>query len=274
MRKFKIRNSKGIEFDLMREDAFFSSPSGLGTAVKATYLQIGHRFIQTENKVEQKKPSGKIYFAGYQQYEEFVNVIKFTPLTLIYVPYGETEMYLDIGSYELNLGEIEHKSNRLTCSIKMTATSIWYKSIRILKNEGNQTRKKYPYTYPYQYADFAAGTISINNHSELPAGIKLVILGPVKNPSWRLVQNGLDILHGKVYATLPAEHRLVIDSDPETYEIAEYTHNGEWIQDRYEDSDFATERFVYAPNGESTLTFTHEGEKEIILYAEVKENVW
>ena len=47
MRKFSVVNAKGMTFDMMRTDAFFSDPSGLGTKVKNSYTIVGTSFINT-----------------------------------------------------------------------------------------------------------------------------------------------------------------------------------------------------------------------------------
>lgn len=53
-------------------------------------------------------------------------------------------------------------------------------------------------------------------------------------------------------------------------EIAEYTLEGTFVQNLYQSSDFSTGRFIYAPPGESTLTFSHDGTSDITAYVEVE----
>ena len=56
-------------------------------------------------------------------------------------------------------------------------------------------------------------------------------------------------------------------------EIAEYTVNNEFIADRYENSDFETDRLVQVPAGKSRFSFTHEGSGLVTAFVEVKKLV-
>ena len=100
---------------------------------------------------------------------------------------------------------------------------------------------------------------------------KLQIFGPVVNPAWALIKAGARVAVGKVTATIPDGHKLVVDADPATMEIAEYALDGTYIQNLYQSSDFSTGRFIYAPPGESTLTFSHDGTSDIVAYVEVEK---
>ena len=73
MREFRLFNADGQEFDLMRKDAFFHAPSGLGFALDYTSIAAGYDFITAgEEEMQQKTVSGSMVFAGYRQYQEFV----------------------------------------------------------------------------------------------------------------------------------------------------------------------------------------------------------
>lgn len=273
MRKFSVINAKGTIFDMMRTDAFFSDPSGLGTKAKNSYTTVGTSFINTKTAVEQKKPSGTMNFTGYKQYDEFMNVIKFKPLVLVYEPYEGNVLYMDCDSYEITKEEINHKTNRLECKIKFNGTSTWYHEEKVLKNEPLHRGKKYTYKYPYTYTESASGVINITNQSNLAAYVKITVIGPVKNPSWVLIKSGATVATGKMNLTLKEGQRLVVNSDPANLEICIYDEKNQRLKDVYEKSDFSTDRFIYPPSGESKLTFSHEDANEMKIWAEVKELV-
>ncbi len=86
MRRFWVKNAKGQVFDMNREDAFFSAPKGLGIARKTTYVQVGYSWMEKETSLSQKKPYGNMVFDGYKQYDEFLQIIQYTPLVLMYQP--------------------------------------------------------------------------------------------------------------------------------------------------------------------------------------------
>ena len=72
MRQFKLINSTGAEFNLMRLDAFFNSPDGLGFSMDNSYANIGTVYEITEEKASQKAVTGEMIFKGYKQYKEFI----------------------------------------------------------------------------------------------------------------------------------------------------------------------------------------------------------
>lgn len=273
MRRFYLINAKGQEFDLNRKDAMLITPEGLGVKSKNTYAQVGTSFLTTKQALEQKKPSGKIYFRGYEVYSEFSALSKFSPLTLKYIPYEGEELYLDVESVDLTKGEIDHNSNYLICGVQFVGVSSWYREKRAIRNIPENTGKRYPYTYDYTYLDNASGVIELTNRSSLDAIVKIIIIGPATNPYWELRHNGDLLLTGRVNIKLEAEHRLVINADPRAYEIGEYDGKDNRIEDRYGDSDFSTERFLYAPPGESRISFTHNDVTPLTIYAEVCEIV-
>lgn len=139
--------------------------------------------------------------------------------------------------------------------------------------KGTAVGKVYPYTYQYAYVENKVGTISFNNQSNIPAYVKLSFLGPAENPKWILTKNKEIVLEGKINISIPEGQRIIVNSDPLKMEIAIYDNYGKLVEDAYEKSDFSTERFIYLPIGESTLTCSHEGDQEIKVWAEVKENV-
>lgn len=81
---------------------------------------------------------------------------------------------------------------------------------------------------------------------------------------------GLSISSGAVTTEIKEGQKLVVRSEADRLEIAIYTTENEWVEDVYQQSDFSTARFIYAPPGDSTLKFSHEGSQELNVSVEVR----
>lgn len=270
MRKFWIKNAKGEIFDMNREDAFFSKPKGLGISRKTTYEQLGVVFEAKKSLLSQKKPSGEMVFDGYKQYEEFLNVVRHIPLTLIYQPINEL-FYMEVYSFSLEKGEIDYKDGLLKCKVTFEGVTPWYKSTEISMSKDGDSGKTYSYKYPFTYADSKSGEVNIRNNSNEEAYCSLRIYGPVKNPIWKLTKGEKILLEGRIFAEIKTGNYLVVNSNPKKLEIAEYNNYGLLVKDLYANSDFATSRFIYAPTGLTKLKISHEGVGDIKFLVEVME---
>ena len=132
--------------------------------------------------------------------------------------------------------------------------------------------KKYPYKYNYSYKDGRPGIIDIPN-GLLPSPCKIHIFGPCENPTFTLTQSGKRIATGRIFIKLVSGRKLVIDSDPLTMSIAEYTTDNEFIASRYANSDFETDRIINLPPGDSKIVFTQSGSGVVTAFVEVKKIV-
>lgn len=111
------------------------------------------------------------------------------------------------------------------------------------------------YIYDYKYSQAETNQIYIQNGS-LPSYWLLRLWGAATNPEWRLYQNGEMIKSGRIIATIPTGHYIEINAIPAKFSIIEYDNNGQFIADRYGDSDWTTERFFEIPAGESFIQLT------------------
>ncbi len=271
MRRFKLINARSDEWLLNDKDSFFQNPSGLGLRRRIDSIAAGNDWIETRNKLEQQTVSGEIVFKGYYKYQEFVRFCSFTPLVLCYMPLDQW-YYRNCTVELLEKTEINLGVSRMICPVDFLGTSAWYDRVTASKTTLDPSfGKLYPYTYPYNYAETTAGSADIENTGLILSPGKLHLLGVVTNPSWALLQGGEVLSTGKVYAEIPAGHKLVVDASPATMEIAEYTISNEYVQSLYGQSDFATTRFLYFSPGKSKVTFTHEGTGPIDAWIEVKQ---
>ena len=133
-------------------------------------------------------------------------------------------------------------------------------------------RQRHPYTYLYEYSSSETGTVAVTGLT-IPSYCKIHIFGPAVNPVWSLYQNGTLVSKGRCTITLDTGYKLVIDSDPVSMELAEYTIDNRFVSDEYQHSDFATERFITLPAGDSELRFTQDDLTVLNAYVEVKKRV-
>lgn len=270
MRKFKLINGNGQEFDLMRKDAFFYNISGLGFGIEADYTRIGSKYFASDKREKQPTPGGTISFAGYLQHDEFRAFCRVGGLVLAFKQLN-TWYYLDV-NIDITHSDISKETRRLECEIRFVATSHWYEKVIAQKAEDTSGGKVYPYTYPYSYSLNRPGIIDVDG-GNLPSSCKIQIFGPCTNPAFAITKAGQRVADGRVFVELTAGRKLVINSDPTEMEIAEYTINNEYVADRYGNSDFETDRIVEVPAGASRFTFTQEGGGAVTAFVEVKKLV-
>lgn len=268
MRKFILRNSKGVSYDLNRGISFFSDPSGLGFEYKVGYANYNDFFVETDRELKQPKVKGSIKFNSYEEYNNFIIFCQFKPLELEYTAYDTYYMTCNVD--KLSKGDI--KSTKLTCNIEIAGVTPFYKKIVKTNMAVSNVGKIYPYSYPYTYSNGDTGTVEFDVDSNMESGIKLTMLGPLINPSWSYFVNGLKILSGKINANVGVNNRLVIDTTKSPFILQELNSSNELVVDRYPDSDFTTKRFILLQPGTNVITCTHEGTNQIAMTMEAHVN--
>lgn len=267
MRRFKLTNGVGQTFDLMRKDAFFHAPDGLGFDRSAASILSGNAWIVTEDDLSQPSPSGNMVFAGYDQYSEFCAFIRRTPIKFWYAPkdewYGAPCTIISLGK-----SEIQNADNRLTCPVTFLLHSR-YQISRLIAIEPESGGKVYSYEYPYTYGSPFGGRFVIQNNSEEEAPLKITIFGPVLNPKWSVTTRGESVQDGRLIASIPMGSKVVIDSNDSSMEISEYTNENIYVRDLYGASDFSTDRLVKALPGQNIISFEQEGASKINASIEV-----
>lgn len=258
IRNFKLINALGQEYSLMNTlDGVLYQPDGLGFDDVTEYEQIGEFFAPLTEKFDQQVITGNMVFAykPYVKYLEFTKFCVHSPLSLIY----ET----DAGTFQIpcRLTKIEKgdtdKQTYLECSVEFTALARMYKTV-VANNTGSAGGgKKYDYTYDYVYGDFVADTVTIDSDSVVSSPCRISIFGPCTQPEWIHYVNGKQVATGYYSGTIPASHKLVIDTTSSPYSIEEQDISGNLIADRYELCDFSTERFFLLEYGHNTISVSH-----------------
>ena len=98
-------------------------------------------------------------------------------------------------------------------------------------------------------------------------------MGEIENPEWRVMQNGVKILSGKVNAKISNTHKIIINTNPLDAEISEYTKGGVYVQNLYNKSDFTTKRIFAIPAGDVTFTVLGQGTVAPKVFMEVLKRV-
>lgn len=271
MRQFKLINSIGAEFDLMRTDAFFNTPDGLGFSMDNSYVNIGNSYKITDEQSSQKAITGEMIFKGYKQYQEFTKFISYKPLKLAYKPLDEWA-YIKCTVTRLDKGEISYSTGLLQCPIDLTALSKWYIPRRAISNvDGDIVGKKYTYKYDYTYVETVSGEFRITNNGTETCPTKLTIFGGCVNPSWTLSQSNKILVKNSVDAEIASNHKLIINSNDNEREIREYTLDDTLYKNLYQKIDFDNKAFILIPTGDSFLRITDDSGTIINAILELDE---
>lgn len=272
VRRFKLINANGAEWDLMRGDGFLYQPDGLGVAKENEYMRIGSTYELIQHLPAQKSVSFQMIFKTYAVYRQFADFIIYEPLKLAYMPQSEW-VYCDGEITELGKTEIDASTSRLMCDATFTATSLWYIPRRAQRTADDvENPKKYDYGYDYQYADAINGYLNVTNQSNEDAQGVITIFGSITNPSWYVSVNNDVVESGSVSAIIPAGHKLVINSKDGHLEVAEYVGDtDELVRNLYQYTDFNRETFVHFPPGNSVLFVSGATDEPVVAWVQIDE---
>lgn len=271
VRKFKLINSTGAEWDLMQKDGFLYEPEGLGINQDNEYMRIGSTYELVQSLSAQKSVNFTMVFASYSVYREFARFIIYAPLKLAYMPLNEWA-YIDGDITSLSKTEINPNTRRLECAAVFTATSLWYIPRAARKTaEDVENPKRYDYGYDYQYADAINGYIAVVNDSNEEAPATISIMGPITDPAWYVSVNNNVVSSGSVTATIPEGDKLVINSKDGALEVAEYTTDNVMVRNLYQATDFSRETFVLFPPGNSILFISGTSDDPIEAWVQIEE---
>lgn len=271
-RNFKLVNEYGQEFDITRPGAFFHSPEGLGWGQNVTTEPLGFSFAVTDIKQTQPRPSGEMIFNNYIDYDNFLTFIQRAKrLYLAYMPLNSW-YYLEVIT-TINKSEIKAEQNKLICPLNFKGISPWYEQLHYTTSSGESAGngKKYAYTYSYTYGQSDRSIFDLNLN--LSSYFKLEIMGEIVNPEWRVIQNGVTILSGKINATISSTHKIIVNTNPTDAEIGEYTKGGVYVQNLYNKSDFTTQRLFAIPAGDVTFAVLAQGTTAPKAFMEVLRRV-
>ena len=269
IRQFTLTNALGSTYDLMNvKDGALFEPAGLGFQDETEYERIGEIFAPKTEKFGQQVVDGTMVFSEepYQKYFNFTQFCRHEPLSLKYKT--------DAGTFQIpvRLTKIEKGDTDgwtyLACNVSFTALARMYKIIIANNNGSLGGGKTYDYDYDYVYGDFVADTVTIESDSVTKSPCRISIFGPCTQPTWRHYINGQAVATGYYNGTIPASHKLVIDTTTMPYSIEEQDLADNLIADRYELCDFSTERFFLLEYGNNTISVSHSDPDNIRVMVE------
>ena len=274
IRKFKLINSIGEEWDLNDLDSFLTDVRGLGFEQTFEFEDVGDFFLGISKHPKQSTPRGIINFSSYEEYNSFVFFIQKTPLVLKYkIPIDSvdtpSEVYLDVEVKSLKKGDME--SGVLRCPIEFLALGYYYVNIDYPIETESGTG--YTYTYPFTYSNESAGSVTMLLNVNIDSPCRISIFGPCTNPSWSHYVNGVEVGSGKVNCSVIAGERMIVDCQKIPYSIKKYNNSLVETEDCYGESDFSTGRFIYLKEGTNKLSFTHEGSETLNVTINAKINM-
>lgn len=257
MRTFRLYDNDGNRYNLTsRDHLFFYAIDGLGFEQSAEFQRIEDRFALLESHIEQATIEGTIKFWQPEAELQYFNFAQFCQNQPIMMDYNN-----NYGTYSRRgiITKIERgdgDGNELLIKIQFKAQTPWYKEI-IEYNPGTESGGKvYNYSYDYTYLKGGKNTITIDSDSYQSSPVKLVVIGPAINPSWRHYLNGELMTEGKINGIIGPDNRLIVDTTTIPYRIIQVDALGQLVSDLYQQSDFSTYRFVRFGHGRNTVTFS------------------
>lgn len=204
VRQFYIENSLGKKYELTNRNfkTFLDSPQGLGYVKNLTTLRLGNQELTTNEQLSMPSVSGTLMFYdklgnAYQDYIDFIQFARYTPLKLYYQPPNLlSPYYIDCEIVQLDKGEYQ-REGYLSCAVVFYGTSLWKNSqsyVYEISKVNGEGGKYYDLVRPYYYAGNSLNSIVINNNGDVPVGFTFEINGSVTNPRLTAVQN--DVTYG------------------------------------------------------------------------------
>lgn len=217
VRRFLLENEKGQQFrlDNLNEGCFLTAPSDLGYAYNIDFVQLGYNFIENNRKIEQKKPSGTLYFKSYDKIKEFCDFVegsqKLKWLYLIPFENEEKIYYRDVSIVKLD--KTEKKGKWLACPAVFAGLSLWYEQNEIIfKIETYEEEMRYNYRWNSRYIGYNTRSIQFDNRGHVEAPFQVEIDGFVQNPTISIVVNNEEYASIKIPITINEYEKLLYSS--------------------------------------------------------------
>lgn len=259
MRTFKLFDNDGNSYDVTtKNDLFFYGIDGLGFEQATEFQRIEDRYALLSNYTAQTKIKGSIKFwqpNAERKYFDFAQFCQNAPIRMEYNP--KYRVFSRFG-YITKIERSDGKGDSLEITLEFTPRTPWFKTIADYNDGIIEGGKVYNYTYNYTYSTATVNSVTIDSDSYQSSPVKLIIFGPATNPTWRHYLNNVLQSSGKLNGSVLANHKLVIDTTTIPYSIKQFDMLGNLVSDMYQQSDFATERFVRFGRGRNTVAFTAE----------------
>lgn len=295
MRYFKLENADGEIFDITTEQFLFHDISGIGFEEDNDFVSIGRVWKLNRSVYQQGVVSGTMCFhsidqaSPYTLYKEFYTFINKTPLVLLYYPNGLNTMEYRkrVRVSKLDKSEIT-ELGVLECDIDFVSYTPWYKIVKDLIVPGeeqtnggwiwdrdNRWRDSFDAdysTYHYQFNSSYRRTIRFNSEINGEGPVKLVIHGPITNPSWT------HYVDGKVEATgglaegssiiVTSSEYLTVDNTNGVYSLTVYNSETGLTRNIYQYRDFNKQCFFTLKKGLNEIVINGDSNDAVQIEAE------
>lgn len=204
VRQFYLENSLGNRYELTNKNfkQFLNEPNGLGFVKNLTVLRLGNDELITDEQFSMPSISGEVLFYdnlenAYQDYLEFINFIRYTPIKLYYLPPNLLfPYYIECSITQVDKSEYQ-REGYLSCPITFYGYTLWQNSQEsslTVTNSESSDGKYYELVRPYHYSGNSLNSIRINNNGDVPIGFEFEIEGSVTNPRLTAIYN--DVIYG------------------------------------------------------------------------------
>lgn len=198
VRRFLLENEKGQKFrmDSLEEGCFLTSPNNLGYSYNIDFIQIENHFIENNRKIQQKNPSGVLYFKSYDKVKEFTDFVegseKLKWLYIIPFENEEKEYYRDVTI--LKLDKTEKQGKWLACPVEFASTSLWYEAKEVVYTIDSITNEiRWDFKWDSAFASYDNRNIIFENKGHTEAPFKLELHGEIINPVIKILEDEKDV---------------------------------------------------------------------------------
>lgn len=296
MRYFKLENSDGKVLDITTEKLLFHDIEGLGFEEDNDFTPIGRVWTLNTSTHQQEPVTGSICFneqsidANYDAYRNFYAFIAKTPLVLLYYPNGLNSTEFRKRVRVQKLGKTENNEyGVLDCDIEFVPYTPWYKVVedKIIPNpdssgnsgwiwdRNNKWRElKLPSfsTYHYKFGNSVRRTLRLWTDIDGEGPVKLIIHGPLTNPSWTHYVNGRRKATGGLVegspVTIGANDILTIDNTNGIYSLTVYNTDTLVERNIYEYRDFNKQCFFTLKQGLNEIVINSDNNDPLTMEAE------
>ena len=161
-RQFYLENSLGKKYELTNKNfkQFLNEPEGLGFSKNLNVLRIGNVELITDEQYSMPSISGEVLFYdnlenAYQDYLEFINFVRYSPLKLYYLPPNMLfPYYIECSITQVDKSEYQ-REGYLSCPVTFYGYTLWQNSKEsnlVVRNGENKDGKYYELIRPYHYA--------------------------------------------------------------------------------------------------------------------------
>lgn len=200
-RKFWLVNSLGNKYDLSNREtnAFLHTPNGLGFTRNVTTQKVGNSELVTSQAFVLTDITGEILFykntngAKYQEYQNFIQFVKYKPLELHYQTPNDLESYYcDVVFTQADKSEIS-QDGVLHVPVVFHRLSEWLTDkdyTIVLNNDPVGEGKHYDLVRDYHYAGTNLSNTIVNNVGTDDVGFVIEVVGECSNLFFTLTQGG------------------------------------------------------------------------------------